>query len=451
MSRLALFFPALLVACSAGRDDAVSAPLGDASTDDGSLGDVSLDDGGSTLDVLLDEDGGGSPPTCKGLQCQQVKCPDGTTTTTITGTVFNPAKTDPLYNAVVYVPNAPVDAFKPGVTCEKCGVASGEPIVSALSGSDGKFRLENVPVGDNIPLVIQIGRWRRQVVIPKIEACTNNAVGPDLTRLPKNQKEGDIPLTAIVTSTYDPTECILRKIGIDDSEFTVNTGKGRIHIYHGNGETLGASTPAGAALWGDLATLKKYDLVAFPCSSVATDAPSKQNVVNYADAGGRVFATDLSYPWVDASAPTPWNGAATWGSGSTTNPFAIDTTFPKGKALAEWLQKVGATTTLGQINLTGTFARSTGVLGATQRWISNSSTVQHFTFNAPVGKPAESQCGRVVYSSFHIASGGGSGTFPASCTTAALTPQEKVLEFMLFDLASCVLTDKEVPKPPPVK
>ncbi|MBK7394823.1 MAG: hypothetical protein IPJ34_00595 [Myxococcales bacterium] len=315
MSRLALFFPALLVACSAGRDDAVSAPLGDASTDDGSLGDVSLDDGGSTLDVLLDEDGGGSPPTCKGLQCQQVKCPDGTTTTTITGTVFNPAKTDPLYNAVVYVPNAPVDAFKPGVTCEKCGVASGEPIVSALSGSDGKFRLENVPVGDNIPLVIQIGRWRRQVVIPKIEACTNNAVGPDLTRLPKNQKEGDIPLTAIVTSTYDPTECILRKIGIDDSEFTVNTGKGRIHIYHGNGETLGASTPAGAALWGDLATLKKYDLVAFPCSSVATDAPSKQNVVNYADAGGRVFATDLSYPWVDASAPTPWNGAATWGSG----------------------------------------------------------------------------------------------------------------------------------------
>jgi hypothetical protein len=32
-----------------------------------------------------------------------------------------------------------------------------------------------------------------------------------------------------------------------------------------------------------------------------------------------------------------------------------------------------------------------------------------------------------------------------------LTPQERVLEFMLFDLAACVQTDGSTPQPPSVK
>jgi hypothetical protein len=434
----------LLVGCGAARTAEPEELADDASnTSDGfSFGDTD----GLGVDGGLD----GSGKECVNLECKQVVC-EGGAKTTLTGTVFNPAKTDPLYNVVVYVPNAKVDPFKPGVSCEKCGNVSGSPIAAALSGADGKFRLENVPAGDNIPLVIQIGRWRRQVVIPKVEACVTSALPPELTRLPKNQKEGDIPLTAIVTSTYDPTECILRKIGIDDSEFSIVSKGGRINLYHGNGQSLGTETPTGDVLWSSVDRLKAYDLVAFPCSSVSTNAAHKQNLIDYANAGGRVMATDLSYPWVDASAPAPWNTAATWGSGSTANPFTIETGFPKGKAMADWLKNIGATPTFGQINLTGTYARSTAVKAPTQAWITNSSTVQHFTFNTPVGAADAAQCGRVVYSSFHVASSGGSGTFPSGCTTAALTPQERVLEFMLFDLASCVQTDKEPPKPPPIK
>ncbi len=447
--RFGVLFLLLLAGCGAARNtDDENGTLTDSSvTEDGFS--PALDSG-----IGLEADLDGNPgKECKNLQCKQVTCASGKTTA-LTGTVFNPGKSDPLYNVVVFVPNAKPAPFKPGVSCEKCGVVSGEPIAATLSGADGKFRLENAPAGENIPLVIQIGRWRRQVIVPKVEPCVDNALDGELTRLPKNQKEGDIPLTAIVTSTYDPTECILRKIGIDDSEFTLMLGGGRIHIFRGNGTTLGTETPPGDVLWNTVDRLKTYDLVAFPCASVASGvdaAKAKQNVVDYANAGGRVFATDLSYPWVDASAPAPWNNTAVWGSGSTSNPFSIETSFPKGKALADWLKNIGATPTHGSINLTGTFARSTAVNPPTQAWITNSSTVQHFTFNTPVGAADAMQCGRVVYSSFHVASGGGAGTFPGSCNSTPLTPQEKVLEFMLFDLASCVNPDKETPKPPPIK
>jgi len=219
---------ALLAGCGASKD-AGNDDLGDdASVVEGD-GFNPGTESGLELDAALAETGG---TTCKNLQCKQVTCAGGGTTS-VSGTVWNPAKTDPLYNVVVYVPNATPDTFKPGISCEKCGTVSGEPLATALSGADGKFRIDNVPVGDNIPLVIQIGRWRRQVIIPKVTECVDNPLSGDLTRLPKNKKEGDIPLTAIVTSTYDPTECILRKIGIDDAEF--NIGTGRIHLYKGSG------------------------------------------------------------------------------------------------------------------------------------------------------------------------------------------------------------------------
>jgi N-acetylneuraminic acid mutarotase len=172
----------------------------------------------------------GTNPSCTNLCLQQVTCA-GSATTSVSGTVYAPNGVDPLPNAVVYVPNAPVAAFTSSVSCDNCAQASGSPLVGGTTGVDGKFTLTNVPAGNNIPLVIQIGRWRRQVSIPTVTACTTTTVAAALTRLPKNKGEGDIPKQAFVTGEKDALECVLRKIGVDDSEFTNALGNGRIHLY----------------------------------------------------------------------------------------------------------------------------------------------------------------------------------------------------------------------------
>lgn len=400
-----------------------------------------------------------SGPACQNLECQIPTCNAGAATK-ITGIVHAPTPSqygpaDPLYNAVVYIPNAPLDPFKDGVTCDKCGTAlSGKPVAVATTNAKGEFELVDVPAGMNIPFVVQIGKWRREVVIPEVAPCQTTALPDELTRLPRNQQEGSIPKIAIASSLYDAEECILRKIGVEDSEFTAGGGTGRIHIYRGNGATVPGALPM-ADLWSSVDVLKQYDMVLFPCSSVASNnQAAMKNVHDYADAGGRVFATDLSYPWY-TQGPADFQGTANWVSwgsiGVNPLPAKIDQTFPKGQALAQWLYNIGATPSLGDINLNETYRVVDSVIAPTTQWLYSTSpmTVQTLSFNTPIGLPAEQQCGRAVYSNFHVAVGSATGTFPQECTPAPLTAQEKVLEFMLFDLASCVQDDTLDPIPPP--
>ena len=170
----------------------------------------------------------------------------------------------------------------------------------------------------------------------------------------------------------------------------------------------------------------------------------------------RSFATDLSYSWYkDGPSPLPSTAPwGTWGGGMPWPlPATVDQSFPKGKALAQWLKNIGATPTLGSIDLNETYHITDAVNSPTLRWLYSTSptSVQTLSFNTPIGTPPASQCGRAVYSNFHIAGGqsGGGTTFPAECDSAPLTPQEKVMEFLLFDLASCVQDDTMPPIPPP--
>ncbi len=407
------------------------------------------------------------PATCTNLCLKQVTCPVATVTTTVTGTVFAPNGTDPLPNTLVFVPNAAVLPFAPGVACESCGAStSGSPLVSAVTGVDGTFTLKNVPVGTNIPLVIQNGRWRRQFTIPSVTACVNTALpssGTSQLRMPRTKAEGDLPLMGFVTGSVDALECVLRKIGIADSEFSNPSGAGRVRFYKGAGSAgaqYNATTPVETTLVGSQAEINKYDMVLFACQGSQYDqsAAAKQIVLNYANAGGRIFATHYSYVWLYDNAP--FSSTATWNVDQFANFSSdpetgfIDMTFPKGLQLAQWMKLLYPASVLGQIQIATLRNDFDGVVAPSQLWISLKDpnypkpVPMHYTFNTPVGAPAASQCGRVVYDDFHVEDALTAGTtFPTECVAGAMTPQEKMLEFMLFDLGSCVTPDVPICTP----
>ncbi len=404
----------------------------------------------------------GSQRPCTGLCLQQVTC-EGGKTTSISGKVYDPAGKVPLYNILVFVPNAPVAPIKTGASCDRCGDVSGSPLVSAITDASGAFKLTNVPVGKDIPVVIQVGKWRRQLTIPATTRCEDLAITDSQTfRLPRNKSEGDLPQMAIASGNADPFECLLTKMGIDLAEFTNPLGAGRVHYYRANGVDMSPPTAGGDTLWSGVNTLKKYDIVMLPCEGTPMARPGPDtSLLNYTNAGGRVFATHYGYSWLHLG-NKPFEATGNWSpekasGGAGTQSFTVETSFPKGAAFADWLQNVNASTTRGTLNVAEwRHDLDSERSPPSQRWVHGTTpggaSVQHMTFNTPLAVPDDQKCGRVVYSDFHVSANAKTTApaFPASCKTGDLSAQEKALEFMFFDLASCIQNDKEPPKPPPV-
>ena len=422
-----------------------------------------------------DAGGEGSKP-CTGLCLQQQTCSGGGTTS-LSGKVMDPAGKVPLYNVIVYVPNAPVAAIASGATCDRCGDVSGDPLVSSITDTSGNFKLTNVPVGANIPVVVQVGKWRRQLTIANVPSCVDTALDPDETRLPKNHTEGDIPLMALSTGGADAMECFLRKVGLEDSEFTTDTGTGRVQFYSGVGGSAkfdaahgGQAFSNATALWASSASLAKYDIVLLSCEGATNPntkgQPALDAMYDYTTKGGRLFASHWHRFWFDplkdgngaAQGTTKFGDLGVW---DDENNFpndiqaTVDQSFPKGKAMQEWLGNVGALTGTS-LPISGAKKNLTSVnIANAQQWITyaNPQSVEYMSFNIPTGVPDDQKCGRAVYSDLHVSSGVGDQfgqDWPTGCKTTDLSPQEKALEFMLFDLSSCIISDQAPPSPPPV-
>lgn len=481
-------FGAFGIACGSSDDSAFPTGVDGSVGGDGDGSGNLFGDGGGGFNKGDGSGGGG----CVNLECDQVKC-DGGKTTTITGKVYDPAGINPLYDALIYIPNKTPEAIPDdaSVECDRCGVvASGAPLVSAVTGPDGTFTLENVPVGVDLPVVIQVGKWRRIVTLPKANACVDNPVVDEgLIRLPRNSTEGHLPKMAIATGNADPFECLLRKIGIDDAEFTVPGGTGRVQMFKGGGgvDLADATAPDYSTLWGDVDYMKQYDIVILPCESstredLKTDA-GHYNFRNYVDEGGRAFVTHYSYTWLE-NGPQPLPGIASWDTqesdrsdvahANATLITSVDRNFPKGEAFAEWLTYTDASVAYDSGTLPVQEWRhdvKTENDAEAERWITADTRsaypdaqtppaagpiVQHFTFNTPIEAGVDDageslQCGRVVFSDFHVSAAERTAgkPFPTECVAGAMTPQEKALEFMLFDLSACIQNDSKVPTPPP--
>jgi hypothetical protein len=410
-------------------------------------------------------------------------CDGGVAGTSLSGFVYDPANHLPVYNALVYAPVGAVQTPETGVSAATCGCVAPPAYASTFTGIDGSFTLTGVPTG-SVTIVVQLGKWQRAFT-QTITACAANTAsnapfGSHLT-LPSTRAEGNIPRFAIDTGAVDAMECVLLKMGVASTEFAdpalnasgVPQAAQRIHLYEGEnvngGAIIDTNTPPEASLTENLTTLESYDVTLFPCQggegdySAVTGYPNTlANLVSYTGIGGRAFMTHYHYDMLDGngtfSATANWNlNAGGWGNYYADPKYNADIQqagFPTGVTLADWLhQPVVYGGTLGVIPVGVIRQDFNSVNAPAQLWLYTAgggggpaaNVPIHYTFDTPF--KAATTCGRVVYSDFHVESQPNATfytgqIFPNECpggtSPTSMTPQEELLEFMLFDLTSCV-------------
>ena len=507
-------------ASSSGSDGGSSSGGAGSSSGFVGIGSGSSSGGGSSGGIAgsSSSGAGGAVPCPQGLQCN-VSCPAGTTTS-ISGKVYDPAMKNALYNVAVYVPATPLQPLPRGVpagadACSCAALYKSGAIASTSTGADGSFHLTGAPAGSAVPLVLQIGKWRRVVTI-NVTSCQDNAQADKSLALPGTVAPGDtddnMPDIAVSTGFADSLECLMLRMGVPASEYVAGPATaGHVHVYSGGqpGTTPPGTAPIGypetnpmpgapesdTNLWDSKDHLMPFDITLLSCEGGETYNANPSALEEYLNAGGRVFASHYHYSWFAGvllqpadpqtySPPTDWGtNLASWHQdiGNTTTDGGLDPVgpvggsinqtlngssapFPKGQALFQWL---GAVNALGQNGVSPQEAsiyqpRYNAVVGPSnthsQSWITSTGGVpnqtMYFSFDTPVNAPAPADgglpnyCGRTVFSDLHVA---GDPTTkdtsppPAGCQNVDMSPQEKALEFMLFDLSSCVVPDTIAP------
>jgi hypothetical protein len=410
---------------------------------------------------------------CEGLDCKIIAC-GGDKKTTLKGKVYDPAGSSPLYNVIAYIPGGTrPDVLPPiedstksaaGISCETCASVVVKPLRSALTNARGEFVLEDVPVDTDVPLVIQVGKWRRLFHIDVTKSCGENTITDRTLTLPKNGKEGDMPQIAVTSGGMDALECLLRGIGIDDQEFALgHSDSGHVHVFQGKGGLMGGPVDA---LWNSSSELRRFDMIMMSCEGSehlenkgGVSSGARGSMAEYLNAGGKVFASHFHYVWFKNSPYEDLQKVATWEENlvtppAGTNTYDVNQSFPKGAKLAEWLTYNGGSQTLGKIALENETRSVRSVKSPTAvSWIQSAADGHplYFTFNTPIQAKPEEQCGRAVFTDLHVVDRASAKPQNISlCPFGAggLDAQQKALEFLFFDLSACVQDDRETPHPP---
>jgi hypothetical protein len=242
---------------------------------------------------------------------------------------------------------------------------------------------------------------------------------------------------------------MLPKIGLDASEIgTEADGDAKaVHVF---------TNPK--PFWSDVNKMKKYDVSVFSCECEekpsTKDVPSYKAVSDYLAAGGRIFTTDFQYVWYRNS-PDPGLKSIsniTGGAPEGSNPLYLNDSFPKGKALAEWLQLASPGAPYGQVQADVVFDNFRNPVDPAKAQIWGSANpggitghTRIFTANTPVGAKVEDQCGKAVHLDMHVNNPGfGGDTFPSRCSSP-LKRGEAMFAFFFFDLSSCIQKEDSPP------
>ena len=431
----------LLAACNASRleDRVIDEPL------------VDMRSGKADLSI--------PPPLCKGRTCQVPKCPDGSPTE-IVGKVFAGNGADPVPAAAVFIPVFDLPEFPSSLGCDLCNDIP-VSVASTQTDFDGSFRLRYTPSGSQ-PVVVRLGRFQR-VVTMDIVPCTENTIPADPgtsgkgVRLPRKTGElssqDNLPRIAVASGDYDQIECVLKRIGIDE-----------VDLF--NGRSPGATNPPTIAELSTLLTdekrLLRYNILIINCTdnqyqSLLSQSGVKATLEKFVRSGGRLYVTDWAYDVIEqvpqfspyiCFEPQSLPGPAM----CMANPeraTAADSRNPYGgknkvldPQMVKWLQQFpGTINPNNEVDIGYSFvivnSTSADPKTMTKTWVQGPT---------PVGTRAQTvtfdynSCGRVHFSTYNTEPDGvvnESTRWPNSCK-GNFTPQERLLEYLFFNIASCV-------------
>jgi len=435
----------------------------DATAEDGTVGDELSPTCGPIGSVCFGDAGGPACAIDRDWGCAvDTRCG---TPTTLTGKVFDPAGVNPLANAVVFVPNSIVQLPPISQGGPTCGLLTvGNSVTVAVTDSTGSFTLSGVPVGSDVPVTVQMGKWRRTVNVSISKDCSANPVPDGTLHLPGRRADGDMPAMALLTGGGDDLACFLVSAGIDPSEFSAPGGEGRVAVYRGVGGadlsngTPGDCTGAQCPLWGSTTSLDAYDVLLLGCEGgenlQTKPAAARQAMHDWLTAGGKLFGVHYEDTWF-ANGAADFQGVANWidaPEAGASGPFRIDPTVAQGISFRQWAVATGIGDADGGLPLLAQdVATSVSSVNArTTAWIHDESTaeltdgstfagnVKAFTIGIPTGLadsgvvPTRDQCGRAVFSDIHPGGTAPRSPIPSACAGLSMTPEEKALEFLFF-------------------
>ncbi|MCS6915903.1 MAG: hypothetical protein RMK29_03220 [Myxococcales bacterium] len=400
--------------------------------------------------------------------------------TRISGVVTAPNGIDPIPGARVFLPRSTPPPLPPEIRCEPCGPGDEgvEVLARAESGPDGRFLLQRLPEvvpGGSLTIYIQKGRWRRHLEV-RVRPCRETQLGPGEARLPRHRGEGDMPSMAVAVGDFDAIECVLQHIGVDAREFTSPNEAGAVHLYENEQRRLGGA-PGGVPvdrLLLDPRALRRYHIVLLNCTDVGgiepyvRDALVQRNLLDYVSQGGRLYTTDWTYNFIaqqpewapflcfqDGTAcgkpgPRPFQGAAVGLPGNFVATVPGRDMRPRSQdavqGLYDWLRLPQFALMSGQIPIADLLLGWVLMEGTapdmarypTLTWLRGYTNGADRPLSVTFDYPQPRACGRILYSSHHTRGHLVPGVlFPRYCPQDII-PQERVLEYLLFEVAACV-------------
>jgi hypothetical protein len=408
--------------------------------------------------------------------------------TSMTGTMYS-QNGDPMPGVTVSIPTASAAMVLGKATRTKvlaitgadgtpCNDPSQTACASTCSGANGSFTLDTTTcTGTETQALMELGNLRKTL---NLDCPSGGGVCTLSTPETTFGSGGGTtwPKVAVVTGSYDRIQDVLAKIApagygtVDDyGELQPGTENTTNLTFIDGNSSLSDTYKEWDTYLNGTNSLSGFDIVFINCGNsfdyLLADAAVRSVLQNYVTGGGILYVTDLSYDFInqpfpqvmdfegDVNATTPGaiDAAQNGTDGVTVNAAINDSGMAGWLANVKVIQHDASTPGNPNFDCSGTYTTRTGALmpdgkiplgdflsfwarmqaawdANTTIWISSGAGVD---FDGVINRPltvsrygtadASLGTGRVFYSSYHTAD---------SCPTTHFWPQERVLEYLIF-------------------